>query len=286
MVTGRSSASHRLRNTNANGGGPTNLDIDGFVEDVDDNDEDGDSFNPNSIGLESIFSGGNNGSVPETSNVMARSGRTVASVPRGRNGVASVPRQGMQQGGLPRVRSAVASVPRGGISPLSRTGLHSASSPSLQLPVQSFAPLPSSKRRSPVVAHVVTLLSTENGDETRSFALSFLCNLLTHAQALEGYEPVLRAVCTPDVMSASDLLSGIHVKAKRYVTETVSATTTSQLPRSASVFSLDYSDNGNRKTTTQLLSLYASASLSVHYNIMECSALSLWLIGCLLTQHA
>jgi hypothetical protein len=270
------------------------VEYDTFVEDIDE-DEEGDTFSI-SPALDTLFPPSS--SVPDTNNAMARGGRAVASVPRARNGTTSLPRQA-SGGQLPRVRS-VNSVPRGGIgSGLSRVSPHSASSPSLSVPIQPFTTPMLMKRRSPVVAALMNLLSAENGEETRCFALSSLRNLLSHSQALHGYEAILRAVCTPDVMSASDLFSSIYAKAMRHLTEAVAVpkeppTTPSHRGHSASVFtnpssssaSFDFENENIKKPAQKLLSLNESASIAIHQDIADSSALCLWLIGCLLTQHS
>jgi len=292
------------------------VDYDTFVEDVDEDEEEGgDTFASgpslsSSIGLDAIYNP--NQPVPDTNNVMNASanrggaGRTIASVPRGRNGIASVPRgglgqQGQQGGNLSRARSAVASVPRSGLSGLNRVAAHSASSPTLAVPsTLSFPSIsmqqPIFRRRSPIVASLINLLSTENGDETRLLVLSCLRNFLTHSQSLDGYEPILRAVCTPDVMSASDLFSSISAKALRHLSEAVTINIQKQQspvtrPHSASVFSaitaLEFDEEENMKKPNQkLLSLKESAEVAIYQEIADASALCMWLISCLLTQHS
>jgi len=74
---------------------------------------------------------------------------------------------------------------------------------------------------SPVVAQILSLLTHSGADAldsaTRRAALSFLSHLLTHAQLHDAsVGPLLRAVCTPDLMAtATEDFMSLHAKARR-----------------------------------------------------------------------
>lgn len=80
---------------------------------------------------------------------------------------------------------------------------------------------------SPVVSQVLSLLTHSGADTldsaTRRAALSFLSHLLTHAQLHDAsVGPLLRAVCTPDLMAtATEDFVALHAKARRRSDEMV-----------------------------------------------------------------
>mmetsp|Transcript_2110 Transcript_2110/g.2627 ORF Transcript_2110/g.2627 Transcript_2110/m.2627 type:complete len:125 (+) Transcript_2110:195-569(+) len=100
-------------------------------------------------------------------------------------------------------------------------------------------------------------------------------------------------------MSASDLFSSISAKALRHLSEAVTINIQKQQnqqspvtrPHSASVFSaitaLEFDEEENMKKPNQkLLSLKESAEVAIYQEIADASALCMWLISCLLTQHS
>ena len=161
-----------------------------------------------------------------------------------------------------------------------------------------------SARRAPIVAQVLATLSGEAGEATRPLAIAFLENLLVHAQAVAGAEPILRAVCTPELIAAAEALASIHAKATRHYAEAITeaklaagkalpplpppSPVAAPLGRSRNM-SVTYEDSGGLGRAAAAregpVSLQKSAQAAGALEVARGCALCLWHIGCILTYH-
>jgi hypothetical protein len=170
---------------------------------------------------------------------------------------------------------------------------------------------PGTPRRAPVVGAVLNLLSAEHGEATRLLVLAFLEHLLVHASAVSGAEPILRAVCTPELLGAAEALATIHAKARRQFAEAVSEAKLRSGQRLLDLgiikppppppmpvqpsgrgrtMSISYEDPSlnappQAPRAEGPVSLAASAHASGALDVANGAALCLWHIGCILTQH-